>query len=188
MAHRLPPSGDAPQQPPAHPAAAAPTTPLTHCLSRRYTAVLYRPTDTSTPYLTLPLKAQGTTSFTEELGLPAGPYQLEVATANVWGAGAKSGLTGPFTVGAQGGQAWETGRTVYLHCTPALHCRTQRGAPPALCESWLAISRSAMACASRMRAGQLTITLEHAPPTLQVCPASQPLWALAAIPAAQPCA
>lgn len=149
--------------------------------------MLYRPTDTSTPYLTLPLKAQGTTSFTEELGLPAGPYQLEVATANVWGPGAKSGLTDPFTVGAQGG--WQA---ELCACTARLHCTAAHSAVPhPQCVSpWLAgkLRICSIAHASRMRAGQLTITLEHALPTLQVCPASQPLCAPAAIPAAQPCA
>lgn len=61
--------------------------------------MLYRPANTTAPYLSLPLKAAGTTSFSEELALPAGPYKLEIATANVHGAGAKSALTAEFTVG-----------------------------------------------------------------------------------------
>ena len=72
--------------------------------------MLYRPTDTNVPYLTLVLKAQlgdtesDPTPFSEELALPAGPYRLEIATANTWGAGAKSGLTATaFTVGQSGG-------------------------------------------------------------------------------------
>ena len=72
--------------------------PTPHACSR-YTAVLYRPANTTAPYLSLPLKAAGTTSFSEELALPAGPYKLEIATANVHGAGAKSALTAEFTVG-----------------------------------------------------------------------------------------
>ena len=64
--------------------------------------MLYRPANPTTPYLSLPLKADGTLSFTEELALPAGPYRLEIATANTRGAGAKSALTAEFTVG----EAW----------------------------------------------------------------------------------
>ncbi|PRW20918.1 fibronectin type III domain-containing [Chlorella sorokiniana] len=80
------------------------TVPQTNAfIGTTYTAVLYRPANPSTPYLTLPLKAAGTTtagttSFSEELGLPAGPYRLEIATANVRGDGAKSSMTSEFTV------------------------------------------------------------------------------------------
>ena len=65
----------------------------------RYTAVLYRPQNMTAPYLSLPLKAAGTSPFTEELALPAGPYRLGIATSNVHGDGGKAGPTAIFTVG-----------------------------------------------------------------------------------------
>lgn len=70
----------------------------------RYTALLYRPTNLTSPIFSLALTASGTaasgtTSFTEDVALPAGPYRLEIATANVHGAGAKSDMTGDFIVG-----------------------------------------------------------------------------------------
>lgn len=61
--------------------------------------MLYRPQAMTAPLLSLPLKAAGSSPFTEELALPAGPYRLEIATANVHDAGAKSALTAEFTVG-----------------------------------------------------------------------------------------
>lgn len=62
--------------------------------------MLYRPQNPSAPYLNLTLEAKGTTSFTEELALPAGPYLLEIATENEHGAGGKSARTEQaFTVG-----------------------------------------------------------------------------------------
>ncbi|PRW20837.1 Ig-like domain repeat [Chlorella sorokiniana] len=76
------------------------TAPQTNAaIGTKYTALLYRPANTSAPYLILALKAAGTTSFSEELALPAGPYRLEIATANVHGDGAKSSMTAEFTVG-----------------------------------------------------------------------------------------
>lgn len=72
---------------------------------RRYTALLYRPTNLTAPIFSLALAADGTTaagttSFSEDVALPAGPYRLEIATANVHGDGAKSSMTAEFTVGA----------------------------------------------------------------------------------------
>lgn len=72
--------------------------------ARRYTALLYRPTNLTHPIFSLDLAAAGTTtagttSFTEDVALPAGPYRLEIATANVHGAGTKSDMTADFTVG-----------------------------------------------------------------------------------------
>lgn len=61
--------------------------------------MLYRPQNLATPYLNLTLKAEGTASFAEEVALPAGPYKLEIATANEWGKGSKSSMTAEFTVG-----------------------------------------------------------------------------------------
>ena len=69
---------------------------------RRYTALVYRSGSTATPMFNFTLTADGTTSFEEELTLPAGPYQLEIATANVHGAGAQSALSAEFTVGEAG--------------------------------------------------------------------------------------
>lgn len=65
---------------------------------------MYRSGSTTSPMLNFTLAANGTTasgttSFEEELTLPAGPYQLEIATANVHGAGAGSALSAEFTVG-----------------------------------------------------------------------------------------
>lgn len=76
----------------------------TASLPRRYTALLYRPTNLTAPIFSLALTATGTatsgiTSFTEDVALPAGPYRLEIATSNVHGDGGKAGPTGDFTVG-----------------------------------------------------------------------------------------
>lgn len=78
-------------------------------LSRRYTALLYRSGSTASPLFNLTLaangtSASGTTSFAEELALPAGPYQLEIVTANVHGAGGKTPLSAEFSVGEIGGR------------------------------------------------------------------------------------
>lgn len=70
----------------------------------RYTALLYRPTNLNDPIFSLALTAAGTTtggttSFSQEVALPAGPYRLEIVTDNVNGDGGKAGPTAEFTVG-----------------------------------------------------------------------------------------
>ena len=65
---------------------------------------MYRSGATTTPLFNVSLAANGTTtsgttSFEEELTLPAGPYQLEIATANVHGLGGKTAASAEFTVG-----------------------------------------------------------------------------------------
>lgn len=112
-----------------------------HCRRRRYTALLYRPTNLTTPIFSLALTASGTaasgtTSFTEELALPAGPYRLEIATANVYGAGGKSGMTANFTVGkAQKGARFYAARQAR---GTAWWCR--RVEPPVKCPGRLTAS------------------------------------------------
>ena len=71
---------------------------------RRYNALVYRSGATTTPLFNVSLAANGTTTsgttrFEEELTLPAGPYQLEIATANVHGLGGKTAASAEFTVG-----------------------------------------------------------------------------------------
>lgn len=72
---------------------------------RRYTALVFRPTNLTAALFTLALAANGTTAsgtttFAEDVRLPAGPYRLQIATTNTLGAGANSGLSDAFTVGA----------------------------------------------------------------------------------------
>ena len=70
----------------------------------RYTLNLYRPSNLTAPVFTAVLSAtgstsQGVTTFTQELQVPAGPYQLEITTKNDNGDGAKTTLSDRFTVG-----------------------------------------------------------------------------------------
>lgn len=74
----------------------------------RYTLNLYRPANTTAPVFSSALSAAGSTSagvttFTQEVQVPAGPYTLEITTANVHGAGAKTALSEEFTVGERPG-------------------------------------------------------------------------------------
>ena len=71
---------------------------------RRYTLNLYRPSNHTAPVFTAVLSNTGSTSagvttFTQEVQVPAGPYQLEITTSNSNGDGDKTGLGAPFTVG-----------------------------------------------------------------------------------------
>lgn len=103
------PCGGHPRSHPCCPPATPPA------LLRRYTALLYRPTNLANPIFSLALTASGITdngitSFTEDVALPAGPYRLEVATENVHGQGGKSVTTAEFTVGEAPTHAGAAGR------------------------------------------------------------------------------
>ncbi len=112
-----------------------PTCPLPP--TARYTALLYRAGSTATPLATLNVvangtTASGTTSFTEELTLPAGPYQLEIATANVHGAGAKTATSAEFTVGECGWGCIQWSCMYARLCTVAAECAAAISAASAM--------------------------------------------------------
>jgi len=81
----------------------------------RYTLNMYRPANTTAPVFSAVLSAAGSTvgsdtTFTQEVQVPAGPYQLEITTANVHGAGDKTALSADFTVGEAAGEwGWRGG-------------------------------------------------------------------------------
>ena len=76
-------------------------------IGTKYTLNLYRPANTTAPVFSAVLSAAGTTAagittFTQQVQVPAGPYTLEITTANVHGAGDKTALSSEFTVGEPG--------------------------------------------------------------------------------------
>ncbi len=111
------------------------STPHPRCPPRwhpcRYTALLYRPTNLNDPIFSLALTAAGTTtagttSFIQEVALPAGPYRLEIVTDNVNGDGGKAGPTAECTVGEWLAppvcRAWQPAPSHTQHETPNPAC------------------------------------------------------------------
>lgn len=87
------------------------TLPHPHHLPARYTLNLYRPSNEAAPVFSTALSAAGSTTagvttFTQEVQVPAGPYRLEITTANVHGDGGKTALSDTFTVGEGAGRGW----------------------------------------------------------------------------------